>query len=693
MRNLNTWAFECSVALLVGVGTACSGGGEMSEDVAITSQSLCTAATLTPTNYPGNSAGPNSTVNWATTATCSGTPEYSFWVRDTNGVYTNPQPWSATSTFAWNTTGLPPGSYVVTVLVRDAAGATMAYDQYVSNYFNIIAGTPCSSMTLQVSPQIQTSVGTPVDFTSVATPCGNPEFIVYHYPPGGPWQIDSNYSTTNSTYQWQTAGATPGIHNFQIWARESGSSAQWEAYAAYSYRLLASSPCSSASISFAPNPGTVGTTTRINAAAAGCSSPTYSYYIQPPGGSYQLLQDWTTSSYANWNTTLATPGQYALQVWVRQAGSTAPYEAYIGGYYVLNSGTPTTTPLTIAGSFHQNCELTSSGKIGCWGYNAHGELGNGTTTSSNTPVVVSGITTGVSLGVGYNHACAVLQGGTVRCWGFNEHGQLGNNSTSSSSTPVQVSGNLNAVQVAAGTAHTCAALSDGSVKCWGYNSQGQLGDNTVASKLTPTTVSGLSNAMQTSAGYYHSCALLSNGSVSCWGINSGGQLGTGNTTSSRVPVASLLTSGVTQLASASGNNCALKSDHTVWCWGGNDFGTAGDGTTGVKTTPVQVSGITTAVHVAVGPYHACAALQDGTAACWGYNPYGALGNGTTTDSLVPVPVSTLTNVATVAVDNFTSCAALADGTAACWGYGGEGALGNGTWTSTSTTPVPVNAIP
>ena len=82
----------------------------------------------------------------------------------------------------------------------------------------------------------------------------------------------------------------------------------------------------------------------------------------------------------------------------------------------------------------------NQGLVECWGKNNAGQLGDGTTSDSAYAVEVLNLANDnvQQIDVGDDHACAVTDAGRIKCWGSNASGKLGDGTTMNRSTPVEV---------------------------------------------------------------------------------------------------------------------------------------------------------------------------------------------------------------------------------------------------------------
>src|SRR3989442_1044986 len=177
----------------------------------------------------------------------------------------------------------------------------------------------------------------------------------------------------------------------------------------------------------------------------------------------------------------------------------------------------------------------------CWGANGSGQLGDGTMTNRSSPVLGQA-PAGVSFAAGTGgaaHTWGVTAAGAAYCWGDNGFGQLGDGTTTSQSSPVLVQAppGVSFAAVTGGVAHTCGVTAAGIAYCWGRNLEGQLGDGTTTTnRLTPVLVqapAGVSFAA-VGAGDFHTCRVTATGAAYCWGANVRGQLCDPTTTTHRL---------------------------------------------------------------------------------------------------------------------------------------------------------------
>ena len=302
-----------------------------------------------------------------------------------------------------------------------------------------------------------------------------------------------------------------------------------------------------------------------------------------------------------------------------------------------------------AGNF-QTCGVTAAFSAYCWGDNYDSQLGDGTSTDRSSPVAVIGgfafvdVTAGGSYGSIFGrqfdrgHSCGLTAAGAAYCWGNSSRGQLGNGSSSTRNTPTVVPA-ISFASLSAGQNFTCGLTVAGIAYCWGNNNFGQLGDGTTVDRFSPVLVAGGLRFASLKAGSNQTCGITTGGAANCWGRNVDGELGDGTTTDRPTPT---LVAGSTQFAAiapSSGWTCALTTAGAGYCWGFNGSGQLGDGTTTLRSTPGTIlGGQTFSVIVGGGNAHTCGLTSTGAAYCWGGNGSGQLGDGTLDNRSIPTAV-------------------------------------------------------
>jgi alpha-tubulin suppressor-like RCC1 family protein len=276
------------------------------------------------------------------------------------------------------------------------------------------------------------------------------------------------------------------------------------------------------------------------------------------------------------------------------------------------SGSSKYTPVPVVGGFrladvssgnHHSCGASTTGEAFCWGADYSGELGDGGGTYfGHRPVRVVGGHSFADVSVGASFSCGITSDGHAYCWGWNAYGQLGNGSTNGSTVPAAVSGGLSFLSVSAGGYHACGISTIGELYCWGDDRKGQLGSDGSAPdtcednegswpcSTEPLLTQGGLTFVSVSAGGDHTCGITTGGETYCWGDNEYGELGNGSTDPSSTPQP--IAAGII-LASISAGwdyTCGVTGEGAAYCWGRNHHGALGDGTKTDRTMPVPVAG-------------------------------------------------------------------------------------------------------
>jgi alpha-tubulin suppressor-like RCC1 family protein len=388
----------------------------------------------------------------------------------------------------------------------------------------------------------------------------------------------------------------------------------------------------------------------------------------------------------------------------------------------------------VSASSRHSCGVLTDGSVKCWGNNATGALGDGTTVNKNVPTTMPGTAEWSVVSAGARNTCGIQQDGTLWCWGDNTWGQSGLDPDTTPGpilTPMQVGSDDDWVTLSQGSHYGCALKADatlwcwgtlftnsepsvgptqvgaerdwesisiydqrvsiggfacgqrgGELYCWGYNLDGTLAIGSYGSKTTPAMVDGETWSFVSTQG--RTCGIRTDGSLWCWGYAEGGPPLNMTQTPNRVGT----DNDWDFVTTCGGHQCGIRTDGTLWCWGENGDGQVGTGSISVEEVdPVQVGTDTDWEFVATGRRHTCGLKNGGELWCFGSNAEGAYGDGTTIGGGSPVQVGTDTWTAISARVSSSRMCGLRGGAIYCWGSDrGNSPVQIGTatdWTSVS----------
>jgi alpha-tubulin suppressor-like RCC1 family protein len=344
------------------------------------------------------------------------------------------------------------------------------------------------------------------------------------------------------------------------------------------------------------------------------------------------------------------------------------------------------------------CALINDGTVSCWGDNQYGQTGVSPSPAVlltvGIPTRVAGLTGITHISHGGGWGCAVMSDKTVKCWGSNALGFLGIGTTDSNFHPPTtvltgvgtVLSNVSAIY--SSNDYTCAVTGANTAYCWGYTEGATSGlqNQPGTSALYATPVCARESASQSCAAANdvaqvapatgHACYVAIGGAVACWGNNVNGDCG--QPSGAVLLPKTIAGLNASRVAAGQGVSCAVKSDASaqLLCWGDNSDGMLGLGGTDTNAhpspSPVCVdAGCTQTLGsiawVAIGGHHVCA-LQNALPVCWGRNPHGQLLTGDRNDRFyAPNPSGGAGPSQLSSGDQFTCSASQAAGTAYCWG--------------------------
>jgi alpha-tubulin suppressor-like RCC1 family protein len=374
---------------------------------------------------------------------------------------------------------------------------------------------------------------------------------------------------------------------------------------------------------------------------------------------------------------------------------------------VCSTGTCRSISSIARGMSLHECVVLSDGTARCWGRNAEGQLGNGSTslTSVATPVQVMldpshqvPLTDIAEITLGFDFTCARLNAGPIYCWGKGAAG-------SQSAIMKQVSlGTGSTIQVSAAGDAACALLGDGTLYCWGNDTYGKFGCSDADASTcppppstldSPQKVPTINKGLTVAAGTYAVClAYHQSGFIDCFGNEAWGNLGNGignlpDTCCTRGTAS--LKQPTQQIEPSDYYTCAKDNAQNWFCWGQNtSCAFSGTACNGNFTTPTPMNMAANVLDFSPGWHHACAITSTGVK-CWGQNDhFQASPSACASNICTSAQDESLgggENASAIAAHRHWNCAVgSTSGAVYCWGQNGDPSNDPTPWLLGAKTP-------
>jgi subtilisin family serine protease len=328
--DVGTWTVSVVVRTVGATAQATA-----SESFALTAYTAPKITSLTADQTGTSNAG--TPITWTVTSSGGIAPvQYAFYRYSAATGWVLAQSYSTLETYTWTPGVGDTGTMKVEVWAK-SAGSVAAYDAWLDSVnmtIGIAPATPVIVSSLNANVASPTSVGTPITWTVTSSGGIAPvQYAFYRYSAATGWVLAQSYSTLE-TYTWTPGVGDTGTMKVEVWAKSAGSGAAYDAWldsANITIGVALGTPVNVSSlIANVATPTTVGTPITWTATTTGGTPPLeYAFYRWESATGWVLVQAYSTLNTYTW--TPGAPGTFVVEVWVRSAGSVAPYDAWLNG--------------------------------------------------------------------------------------------------------------------------------------------------------------------------------------------------------------------------------------------------------------------------------------------------------------------------------------------------------------------------